>query len=328
MSCTTPQATGAPQNAPPTPNANIRVQPQRACRKRTYDAILPRERYATKAHQGACSKCAVCSESFNAHDVTKHPLKESMESLNAYLMMREFVTAPLQEGVCLCYATTCGYYAWKRRFQPSGANSGLPTADPEEARLLGRVPTAPWDSKSYNNDPNMSKHRRLTHLSVVQGLQAEIEFEKGSIILDCCGGSNDAIAVGFRSAGCSVLTNDIVHCRVADHHMDTTSSTFVKYFSENVVDWIVSSPPYDSHQSLSSRALIPRKGVCMKVLLSFLEPCDSRKGWLLAHPISKCIIIQRMKYGSAPYNNYTECWLVWDKLHTYKQQIVWSLTKS
>ena len=56
-----------------------------------------------------------------------------------------------------------------------------------------RVPRALWDT-NYGGG-SWSKHRRLTHLTVVEALQSHVAFEQGCRVLDCCGGNNDAIAV-------------------------------------------------------------------------------------------------------------------------------------
>ena len=117
---------------------------------------------------------------------------------------------------------------------------------------------------------------------------------------------------------------------MADFHLDATSSEFVQHFLKQRPDWVVTSPPYDSASSIAivkNAHAVARRGVCVKVLLSFLEPCESRRDWLLSHPPSMCIILPRMTYGNSARLNYTECWLVWDKLASYAQQLVWSIAK-
>ena len=102
-------------------------------------------------------------------------------------VVQGFIKQPLVWPVCVCKSTSCAYYAWMRRFQTG-------TADPEEAEALQRAPVPLWDQK-YNDASATNKCRRLTHLCVVNALQAHVQFAMGSTVLDCCGGENDAIAV-------------------------------------------------------------------------------------------------------------------------------------
>jgi len=250
-----------------------------------------------------------------------------MDSLNELLVRLKYVDAGcrVQRGDCLCQDIACGYHAWRKRFQV-GRKSSAPAADPEEAIRLARQPRALWDTPYNADQSRVNQHRCLTHLGVVSGLLHTVTIEPSTTILDCCGGTNDAVAVALRAHGCDVVTNDIVHCRVADHHLDAASMAFVQNFSENIIDWVISSPPYgdDCARIIQNALTVARCGVCMKVRLSFLEPCNSRREFLLQNPVSLCIVVPRLTYGSRRSSS-PECWLVWDKTATYSQQIVYGV---
>lgn len=254
-----------------------------------------------------------------------HPREDSMESLNELLVRLKYIDAanPVRCGSCLCQGVTCGYYAWKRRFQVGKQNSA-PAADPHEASSLGRRPRALWDTPYNAHTDGVSPHRCLTPLHVVTTLLCNVAIPPSTIVLDCCGGANDAIAVALRAHGCDVICNDSVPCRVADYHLNAASTSFVDTFTGTVVDWVVSSPPYDDSavQIIQNAINVARRGVCMKVRLSFLEPCASRREFLSKHPVSLCLVLPRVTYGSRR-SSAPECWLVWNKDVAYPQTIVY-----
>ena len=144
-----------------------------------------------------------------------------------------------------------------------------------------------------------------------------------------------------------MVTNDIVHSRKSDHHIDATLSAFLDVFSgTNAVDWVISSPPYDTDSAVSTiknAIAVAKHGVCMKVprqthsdmllkmscmqvRLSFLEPCKSRLKFHVENPVSLCVVLPRLTYGSRRSRS-SECWLVWQKSAAYSQPIVYGMTE-
>jgi len=286
-------------------------------------------RRGPRAHDGPCGHCRICGKEPDESSMT-HPKEGSLKSLNELLMRKNIVPEhdPVRRGQCLCTSVNCGYHMWRHRFE-EGKNHTPPNASTTEAASRP-PPRAVWD-KCYNADTDrVGKHRCLTHLRVVEALLQHVLIEASASVLDCCGGMHDAVAVALRARGCQVVTNDIVHSRKSDHHIDATSSAFLDVFSgTNAVDWVISSPPYDTDSAVSiikNAIAVAKHGVCMKVRLSFLEPCKSRLKFHVENPVSLCVVLPRLTYGSRRSRS-SECWLVWQKSAAYSQPIVYGMTE-
>ena len=136
------------------------------------------------------------------------------------------------------------------------------------------------------------------------------------VVADICGGKKDVISRNFSGvSGARCITNDIQHNVAADCHLDATSSTFVEDFNSInercIVDWVITSPPYGEHAAkcVANALLLARRGVAMKVRLTFLEPCQDRKDLLAEHPVD--LVIPLLRTGSRDYDSVCEAWLVW-----------------
>lgn len=100
-----------------------------------------------------------------------------------------------------------------------------------------------------------------------------------------------------------------------DTHLDASATTFRADFLAGGVrqqpDWVVTSPPYKGAMKFVTAALsVAKKGVALKLSLSFLEPCADRGEWLSANPPALCVLLRRGKYTPAPVN-VGEFWGVW-----------------
>lgn len=86
-----------------------------------------------------------------------------------------------------------------------------------------------------------------------------------------------------------------------DTHLDASATTFCADFLEDGVqqrpDWVVTSPPYKGALKFVKATLsVAKKGVALKLPLSFLEPCADRGEWLSANPPALCVLLRRARY--------------------------------
>lgn len=100
---------------------------------------------------------------------------------------------------------------------------------------------------------------------------------------------------------------------------DTNLDASAVSFADNFVsiharkpDWVLTSPPYSGAISFVKTALsVAKKGVAMKLPLSFLEPCADRGDWLKAHPPAVCVFLRRVRHTPAAQVMVGEFWGVW-----------------
>ena len=181
-----------------------------------------------------------------------HPRDDSLGSLNELALRKKMITDCVTEEDCLCKNPDCIYHTWRYRFK---SRKGKPPAATQQevicmlqlflqTQALCRRELEPWEVERSLD--GCSKSRRLTHSDTVNTLLPHVSISSPVRALDCCGGRNDAIAVMFQAAGCTVLTNDIVHRRIADYHLDAGTAAFLDTFGPLGIDWVVTSPPYDT----------------------------------------------------------------------------------
>ncbi|CAB1101013.1 unnamed protein product [Ectocarpus sp. CCAP 1310/34] len=100
-----------------------------------------------------------------------------------------------------------------------------------------------------------------------------------------------------------------------DTNLDASSASFTDDFlaahHEQQPDWVVTRPPYNGALAFVKAALpVAKKGVALKLPLSFLEPCADRAGWLQANPPALCMMMSRARYQPA-HVRVGEFWGVW-----------------
>lgn len=100
-----------------------------------------------------------------------------------------------------------------------------------------------------------------------------------------------------------------------DTHLDASAATFCADFLADGVqqrpDWVVTSPPYKGALKFVKAArAVAKKGVALKLSLSFLEPCADRGEWLSANPPALCVFLRRARYTPTPVP-VGEFWGVW-----------------
>ncbi|CAB1103497.1 unnamed protein product [Ectocarpus sp. CCAP 1310/34] len=103
-----------------------------------------------------------------------------------------------------------------------------------------------------------------------------------------------------------------------DTNLDASSASFTDDFLAahhgQQPDWVVTSPPYKGALAFVKAALtVAKKGVALKLPLSFLEPCADRAGWLQANPPALCMMMSRARYQPA-HERVGEFWGVWLKV--------------
>ncbi|CAN0277076.1 unnamed protein product [Pylaiella littoralis] len=117
--------------------------------------------------------------------------------------------------------------------------------------------------------------RYCTSPAAVEALVAEVRIE--GVVLDMCGGREDAVAV-ILVTSCTVATNDV----------RTSAPTFAQEYLASGAqqpDWVVTSPPYKGAINFVKGAMeLARYGVALKLPLSFMEPCGDRGVWLQRNP--------------------------------------------
>jgi hypothetical protein len=163
------------------------------------------------------------------------------------------------------------------------------------------------------------------------------------VVADICGGQLDAIYKHFSRqlpnstpvadmvgtaraagggeavAGTTCVTNDLNHLVKSHYHMDASSSDFANTWKETVaaehglVDWVITSPPYGSNAAkcVASAMRLARRGVAMKLRITFLEPCNDRAQLLRDYPVD--LLVSMKRDGSRGKSNDTVCegWFVW-----------------
>jgi hypothetical protein len=109
------------------------------------------------------------------------------------------------------------------------------------------------------------------------------------------------------------------HLVKSHYHMDASSSDFVETWGDTVaaehrvVDWVITSPPYGANASkcVLNALKLARRGVAMKLRITFLEPCADRAQLLREHPINLLIPMKRDSNRGKQNDSVCEGWFVW-----------------
>jgi hypothetical protein len=111
-------------------------------------------------------------------------------------------------------------------------------------------------------------------------------------------------------------TNDVDWSREATFHRNACHVDAWEAFPD--VWWIVSNPPFNVAHHVVRNALAFMRarptgvGVAMLLRLSFLEPCEDRRGLLEADPPTRLIVLPRISFtGDGHTDNLTCAWMVW-----------------
>lgn len=128
-----------------------------------------------------------------------------------------------------------------------------------------------------------------------------------------CVGRGDLIT---KRSGAPDWTNDVDAAREATFHRNAASVGEWDSFPD--VEWIVTNPPFCvAHHVLRHALAFMRRrpsgiGVAMLLRLSFLEPCEDRRGLLEMDPPNRLIVLPRISFtGDGHTDNLTCAWMVW-----------------
>lgn len=135
-----------------------------------------------------------------------------------------------------------------------------------------------------------------------------MELPKGLRILEPSAGDG-AIANVLREEGFDVITNDIDPQWGCDH----TSDFLDPRMEWDGIDAIIGNPPYSHAPAFIRRALQVSDLVVMLLRLTFLEPCDNRRG--LVRGMSRCLVLQRCPFTDftgGGGDSTTVAWCGWD----------------
>ena len=232
---------------------------------------------------------------------------------------RDFKTMPLSASDRFCLRATCVYELYgarvlkvetrKRRSSGSG-NLG----DPNNVKWYVRPKTDRIRTTSMQFSSLLS--------SVVLDRLDASGNKNPVIVADICGGYADVI---YRDM--SVLenvskcyTNDLCVSVSSDSHLDATKESFVDEWRAanngvQMVDWVITSPPYGANAVLCAvnAMKLARIGVALKLRLTFIEPCISRRQFLAEFPISLIIPMRRIKDAGKGRDSVCEAWFIWYK---------------
>lgn len=124
-------------------------------------------------------------------------------------------------------------------------------------------------------------------------------------VAEPCVGSGDLLC------GDELWTNDIDERRQATYHLDASKWSSWELFQK--VDWVITNPPFDVAFEIlrlaNARAV---KGVALVLRLSFLEPTEQRRDYLINNPPKKVIVMPRYSFtADGKTDNVTCAWMVW-----------------
>lgn len=137
-------------------------------------------------------------------------------------------------------------------------------------------------------------------------------------ILEPCSGRGDIADVlrdyrndlRFRA----VVTNDYDKHQPSVLHDDATDQDWWSIWAQTL-SWVVTNPPFGvAHRilPLAYKATLGR--VAMLLRLSYLEPCEGRASWLVAHPPTRLYVLPRISFtGDGKTDSVTCAWYVWNR---------------
>ena len=129
------------------------------------------------------------------------------------------------------------------------------------------------------------------------------------------------------------LTNDINPDMPTDLHYDATDQAFWDRQSVGLANWVITNPPFGHAPLIVPKAYAAaQRGVAMLLRLSWLEPCQDRRGFLTDHPPNYLYTFnprpkfRLSKKGKPATDNVTVSWFIWDKAAQHVGTIHRSLT--
>lgn len=140
------------------------------------------------------------------------------------------------------------------------------------------------------------------------------------IVLEPCAGAGQ-LADPLKTAGLSVITNDIDTEFLCDYHYDATVPNL--WYKERF-DWVVTNPPYEAealYEILRNSLESADRGVAMLLRLTANEPVIRRgkRGLLLKWYADNLRYLMTFSAprpsftGNSKTDNVTTAWFVWDK---------------
>ena len=248
---------------------------------------------------------------------------------------RDFLNSPLCTSDLFCIDKRCLYALVIESRKKSSHQTGK--EETERKRKADHKQNCLMSGVSVSSFYHRNKFDRIR--TSVNQLDNLLGFVTPSgVIADICGGQRDTVYQRFsRSLSCSLpqidtegtgggevavtncVTNDLNHLVKSHYHMDASSSDFVKTWGETVeeehglVDWVITSPPYGANAAkcVASALKLARRGVAMKLRITFLEPCADRAQLLRDNPIDLLVSMKRDCSRGKVNDTVCEGWFVW-----------------
>lgn len=128
----------------------------------------------------------------------------------------------------------------------------------------------------------------------------------GVIFEPCCGKGD--ISKILLEKNYNVVTNDIDVEVEADFHFDSTKICLSS-------DWIITNPPFkDAPKMIPLFYEKAREGVICLLRLSYLEPCQNRRDFLVKFPPSFVFVNKRVSFtNDGKSDSCTTAWIIWKK---------------
>lgn len=136
----------------------------------------------------------------------------------------------------------------------------------------------------------------------VEALLDNIKLE--GLIFECCSGN------GHIS---KYLNNPIIN----DLYKGGWDARNHMYWNEMnpKPDWTVTNPPFsDAIRIVANAVYYSKIGAAFLLRLSFLEPTNERKSFLISKPPNKLIVLPRYSFTEDGRTDSVTCaWMIWDK---------------
>lgn len=141
----------------------------------------------------------------------------------------------------------------------------------------------------------------------------------GTIIEPCSG--DGSIANYLKDQGYNVITNDVDPKRKTDHHFDASDNSLwdTLYASAPRPWFCVTNPPFNGAVSIAEKAVLHCEYTIMMLRISFMEPVENRKDFLMAHPPVKQYTCHRHSFTNDGHtDSVTTAWYFWGDFSTNK----------
>lgn len=155
-------------------------------------------------------------------------------------------------------------------------------------------------------------------LAVKQFLSS-LDFSLSGSILEPCNGEG-AISRELKEIGCKVISNDLDLNNPATYHLDLSLPE--NWDAIEDADFVVTNPPFSLAPTIVKLAYQKaKKGVIALLRLSFVEPCQNRVEFLLAHPPDQMLITPRISFLGKGTDSTTTAWFIWLKDEYLRSQV-------